>query len=117
MAGFREIKAYEKSYKSVIEIYEITKTFPREELYAMANQLRRSAMSIPLNIAEGYAKRESQAEFKRFLMMARGSCAETSVLLDFSRDLKYISEEMHGELSERYEVIAKMLHAYSDKLK
>ena len=109
--------AYEKSYGLVVEIYRITKNYPRDELFAMVSQMRRAAMSIPMNIAEGYAKRESQAEFKRFLMMARGSAAEISVLLDFSRDLDYINTEKHKELSDQYEEVAKMLNAYAAKLK
>ena len=117
MAGFRELKVYERSYELVIEVYRITKGFPREELFAMTNQMRRAAMSIPMNIAEGYAKRESQADFKRFLMMARGSAAEMSVLLDLGRDLEYIDAGKHKEISDQYEEVAKMLNVFTSRLK
>ena len=61
MSGYRKLQVYEKSYKLVLEIYQETSAFPREELYGITGQMRRAAASIPLNIAEGYAKRESQA--------------------------------------------------------
>ena len=117
MAGFRGLKVYERSYKLVVEIYETTKEFPKEETYAMTSQLRRAAMSIPLNIAEGYAKRESQSEFRRFLMMAVGSSAEISVLLDLSVDLRYMGRERHGQLYAAYEEVGKMLTGLVSKLK
>ena len=117
MAGYRELKVYEKSYKLVVAVYEATKQFPKEEMYAMTSQLRRAAMSVPLNIAEGYAKRESQSEFKRFLMMAIGSSAEISVLLDLSVDLRYMSREKYDQLYAAYEDVGKMLSGLVNSLK
>ena len=84
MSGYKELKVYKRSYKAAKAIYEMTVGFPNEERYGITNQLRRAALSIPLNIAEGYAKRESQEEFKRFLMMALGSSNE---VLEFRRVL------------------------------
>ena len=110
MSGYRKLQVYEKSYKLVLEIYQETSAFPREELYGITGQMRRAAASIPLNIAEGYAKRESQAEFKRYLMMAQGSSVEMSVLLDLSKDLGYIGETRYIQLSTAYDEVRKMLH-------
>ena len=73
VSGYKELKVYKRSYKAAKAIYEMTRKYPEEEKYGITNQLRRASLSIPLNIAEGYAKRESQEEFKRFLMMALGS--------------------------------------------
>ncbi len=107
--SFRDIKAYQKSYKTMIELYKRVKSFPKEELYGLTSQIKRASTSIPLNIAEGYGKRENASEFKRFLLMAIGSCDEMKVLLDISKDLGYIDEEYHQEKEQEYEEIGKML--------
>ena len=105
----RKLKVYEKSYKAGLAIYEMTKGYPEEEKYGMTSQMRRASTSIPLNIAEGYAKRSSQEEFKRFLLMAIGSAEEIRVLLDFSKDLGYITKERYEKASKEYDEIGKML--------
>ena len=107
--GYEDLKVYEKSYKSALAVYRLSADFPREELYGMTSQIRRAATSIPLNIAEGYAKRSSQVEFKRYLMMALGSSDEMQVLLSFAKDLGYIDEDQYMKGREEYKVIAKML--------
>ncbi len=115
--GYRSLKVYEKSYAGARAIYEMSSGFPKEEMYGITSQIRRASLSIPLNIAEGYVKRESQAEFKRFLMMALGSSNEVSVLLDFSKDLGYIQEERYIRASQEYNEISKMLNVLIQKLK
>ena len=95
----------------------MTVGFPNEERYGITNQLRRAALSIPLNIAEGYAKRESQEEFKRFLMMALGSSNEVLVLIDFAKDAGYISDEKHRKAFAEYEEIASILNSYIQSVK
>ena len=87
----------------------MTERFPKEEIYGLTSQIRRAATSIPLNIAEGYAKRESQAEFKRYLTMALGSSDEMQVLINFVKDLGYINLETYKKSREAYKEIAKML--------
>ena len=67
-------------------------------------------MSIPLNIAEGYGRKDSGAEFKHFLRNALGSCNEVSVLLDMVRDLKYLDEKLYQEFRESYEILGKQLN-------
>ena len=83
----------------------------------MTGQIRRAATSIPLNIAEGYAKRESQSEFRRFLMMALGSCDEVSVLLDFAKDFGYINETDYVQSKKAYAEVGKMLKVFSKRMK
>ena len=112
----RKLNVYAKSYKAGLAIYEMTKAYPDEEKYGMTSQMRRASTSIPLNIAEGYAKRSSQEEFKRFLLMAIGSANEMRVLLDFSKDLGYITEEKHEKASKEYDEIGKMLTALIKKV-
>ena len=110
LMGYEDLKVYEKSYKSALSIYRMTERFPKEEIYGLTSQIRRAATSIPLNIAEGYAKKESQAEFKRYLMIALGSSDEMQVLLDFVKDLGYIDLETQQKAREIYKEIAKMLN-------
>ena len=110
--GYRQLQIYERSYKAALAIYRITKGFPESEKFALANQMQRASTSIALNIAEGYAKRSSQEEFKRFLLMALGSANEMNVLIDFSKDLGYITEEQYGRASREYEEIGKMLNKF-----
>ena len=117
MNGYKELKVYQRSYKAAKAIYEMTVNFPQEERYGITNQLRRASLSIPLNIAEGYAKRESQEEFKRFLMMALGSSNEVLVLIDFSKDVGYISKEIHNKAFAEYEEIASMLNSFIQSIK
>ena len=108
--GYRELAVYEKSYKAVLDIYRMSDTFPERERYGMGDQIRRAAMSIPMNIAEGYGKQESGAEFKRYLRMAMGSANEVSVLLAFAEDLGYAEEGVCREMQKRYEEIGRMLN-------
>ena len=117
VSGYKELKVYRRSYNAAKAVYEMTAGFPKEERYGITNQLKRASLSIPLNIAEGYAKRESQEEFKRFLMMALGSSNEVLVLLDFSKDVNYISEEKHNKAFNEYEEIASMLNSFIQSIK
>ena len=117
VSGYKELKIYKRSYKAAKAVYEMTENFPKEERYGITNQLKRASLSIPLNIAEGYAKRESQEEFKRFLMMALGSSNEVLVLLDFSKDVGYISKETHSKAFAEYEEIASMLNSFIQSIK
>ena len=112
MQGYQRLSIYEKSYKAALSIYRVSTDYPADELYGMTSQIRRAAVSIPLNIAEGYAKRESQAEFKRFLMMALGSSDEVSVLLDFAKDLQYIEVSVYEKAKSEYKEISKMLNTF-----
>jgi len=101
---------WEKSYKMALEIYQITKFFPREEKYCLANQLRRSAMSIPLNISEGRF-RNSKVDFARFLTMARGSCGEMLTQLKLAKDLDYVKQDAFDKLILETVEIIKILTA------
>ena len=107
--GFRDFEVYRRSFEAAIEMYQLTKAYPRDELYGLISQIKRAATSIPLNIAEGYGKRESDAEFKRFLHMAIGSCNEMRVLLELSMRLGFISKEVQNKYEIEYDEIGKML--------
>ena len=110
--GYRQLQVYERSYKAALAVYRMTKRFPEREKYGMTSQMQRAGVSVALNIAEGYAKKSSQEEFKRFLLMTLGSANEMSVLIDFSKDLGYITEEEYKKASREYEEIGKMLNKF-----
>ena len=112
---YTDLMVYQRSYALTLEIYEVTKAFPREELFGLTSQMKRAAFSIPLNIAEGYGKRESVKEFKRFLMMALGSSDEMHVILELTKDLGYISKETHEALYTSYTEVGKMLYGLLTK--
>ncbi|MBI3738354.1 MAG: four helix bundle protein [Chloroflexi bacterium] len=111
MQGYRDLKVYQLAYKLAMEIYNESKSFPKDEKYSLTDQIRRSSRSIAANIAEGYRKRQYPKMFVSKLADADGETTETQVWLDFSRDCGYLSVERHDELFKAYEEIGKMLGA------
>src|SRR5262249_48708389 len=99
----------------VEEVYRITKEFPKEELYGLCNQLRRAAVSIPSNIAEGRTRSHAK-EYLRFLSMAQGSLAEVQTQIEIAGRLKYLKEAQVQSVAERAESLAKQLHALRSAL-
>ncbi len=117
MSGYKELQVYQRGYAAAKSVYRMTEKYPKEETYGIADQMRRASVSIALNVAEGYARRGSQQEFKRFLMMAIGSANEMSVLLDFSRDFGYIDAQTYAKASQEYDEIGRMLNVLIQRLK
>ena len=107
--SYKDLIVYQKAYAMTVKVYAMTKAYPKEEMYALTSQLKRAAYSIPLNIAEGYGKKGSITEFKRFLQMAKGSANEMEVLLDLSRDLGFIDTEKHTEMQKECAEINRIL--------
>ena len=107
--GFRDLIVYQKSYELAMTIFEITKTFPKEEKYSLVDQIRRSSRSVPSNIAEAWVKRKYPKSFVSKLLDSLAEESETEVWIDMSKDCKYIDEQLHNSLLERYQEIAKML--------
>ena len=93
MRNFRNLSIWSKSHSFALKIYSITKSYPREEMFTLISQMRRSASSIATNIAEGCG-RNSNPDFKRFLIVASGSSSELEYQLILSKDLNYISESI-----------------------
>ena len=113
--SYRDLRVYQQSYKLGLKVHQLTLTFPDFEKYELASQIRRAAISIPVNIAEGYGKKSSLADFKRFLLMAQGSKDEIKVLLEMSKDLEYITETDYQELHQQYDEMGKQLYAMIQK--
>ena len=108
MQDFRNLKVWEKAHLVAIEIYRVAESFPRAPGLALTSQLRRSALSVATNIAEG-AGRDGRAEFGRFLQIALGSASETQYHLQVARDLDLIDAATHAGLSARVSEVRRML--------
>ncbi len=106
--NLENLLVWQKSHALVLNIYEITKDFPKEESFGLTSQMRRAATSIPCNIVEGKA-RGSNKEFKRFLLIARGSLEELKYQIVLSRDLNYINEKKHNILIESAKEVGRLL--------
>ncbi len=115
MQRFTELKVWQRSHALVLEIYRATVRFPQDERFGLVSQLRRAALSVPTNIAEG-SKRQSNQEYCRFLNIAEASLAETEYLLMVSRDLKYLKAENSEMLLRELTEIARMLNALRSKV-
>ena len=110
LQGYKGLKAYEKSYALALKVYQDTKQMPKEEMYGLTTQIRRASSGIPAVIAEGYGKKSSVAEYKRFLLMARGSCNEVRVWIDMCADLGYMTNHWRIQMQEGYEEVSKMIY-------
>ena len=105
----KELEVYKKSYRLAMEIFELSKTFPAEEKYALTSQIRRSSRSISMNLREAWAKRRYEAHFISKLTDCDGENSETDTSLDFAKDCGYLTEEQHLELTNLVIEIGKML--------
>ena len=114
--GFEDLEFWKGAHKLTIKIYEVTRKFPKDELYGLISQLRRSASSVAANIVEGHS-RDTTKEFIKFLYNAKASAGETEYHLILSRDLGYLNIEEFGELRSRYIVLGKRINALIGSLK
>ena len=112
---FRELKVWQKAHQLTLAVYQVTATFPREELYGLTSQLRRSCSSIAANLAEGCG-RNGDAEFARYCSIAMGSASEVEYHLLLARDLKLIKASDYQELAQRTTELKRMLTGLLQKL-
>jgi four helix bundle protein len=110
--SFRDLLVWQKAHRFVLAVYEFTGHFPKQETYGLSLQMRRAAISIPANIAEGFRKR-SRSDKARFMNMAEGSLEESRYYLMLADDLKY---GQTGELVALLEEVSRMLSAYARSL-
>ena len=108
MKDFKELKVWHKAYALALAIYEASRSFPREEVYGLTSQLRRAAVSIGANIAEGCGRR-SDGELVRFLQIARGSASEVEHHMLLARDLKFLQAATHQDIEKRLQEVQRML--------
>lgn len=116
MKDFHSLLVWQKSHQFALDIYSVTKDFPKDESFGLVSQIRRSSSSIPTNIAEGCG-RGSDADFGRFLQISMGSASEAEYQLLLSRDLSYIDNEKYEELNTKVLEIKRMLTSLLIKLK
>lgn len=112
---FKKLDVWKKSMTLTKNIYSLTKEFPREELYCLTSQMRRCAISIPSNIAEG-SQRTSEKEFRNFLLISKGSLAELETQMLLAIEFKYIQETLAKKILTDADEIGKMLHGLQSKL-
>jgi four helix bundle protein len=113
--NYKDLNIWKRSIGIVEDIYKITKNFPNEEIYGLTSQLRRSAVSIPSNIAEGFA-RFSNKEYKQFLFISLGSCAELSTQIIITLRLGYFENKRANKLLNEIDEISKMTMSLIKKL-
>lgn len=107
--GYKDLIVYKKAYAAAMEIFKESKKFPKEELYALTDQIRRSSRSVCANIAEGYRKRIYPKSFISKMADSDGECAETMVHLDFAIDCGYLNDKSYKKITEEYIQVGKML--------
>ena len=113
--NFRDLDIWKKGIEIVKDVYQMTREFPRVELYGLASQMQRAAVSIPSNIAEGF-NRFHNKEYKQFLYIALGSCAELETQIEIASKLQYINDESKEMLLEKFDHESRMLTNLIKKL-
>jgi len=105
----KDLEVYKKSYELAMKAFQLSKTFPPEEQYALTGQVRRSSRSVCMNLREAWAKRRYEAHFISKLTDCDGETSETDSSLDFARDCRYISSQQHSELTHLSAEVGRML--------
>jgi four helix bundle protein len=116
MQNYKDLKVWQKTHEFTLNVYAVTKLYPKEEVYSLTNQLRRAASSIPANIAEGCGK-YTQSDFAKFLNIALGSANESEYFLLLSKDLHYLQVEKFEELNKLINEIKAILIALINKVR
>ncbi len=115
MHNFEKLNVYQRSLDIIDKIYQITKKFPKDELFSLTSQLKRASVSIALNIAEGSGR--SKKDFSHFLDIARTSAYECSAILEISERRKYISSKNFNYLYNELEIIIKMINKLKSSIR
>ena len=112
--SYRELRVYQDAMDAAMQIFVVTKSFPREELYAMVDQMRRSSRSVCANLAEAWRKRRYPKHFRSKLSDAEGEAAETRVWLEFALRCEYLDLETARDLDDQYDgILAQLVHMIS----
>ena len=116
MKAFRDLLIWQKAMNLVTNTYQITQKFPKEELFGLTSQIRRSAISLPSNIAEGYG-RDSNKEFLRFIKIVIGSLFEFQTQIEIAKNINYLNENEFKNLYEETRELEAMIISFSKRLK
>ena len=112
---YRDLDIWKKGIEVVKDVYKLTEKFPKQEAYGLVSQMRRSAISIPSNVAEGF-KRYHNKEYRQFLYVTLGSCAELETQITITKELKYIQKSEEVILLEKLDHIGRMITSLLKKL-
>jgi four helix bundle protein len=112
--SYRDLQIWQKAVDLAVHVYQITETFPKSEVYGLASQMRRAAVSVASNIAEGHSR--SQAELSRFLSIARGSLAELETQLEIAQRIGYLSHKDHTSLSEETNTLGRQINVFHQRV-
>jgi len=115
MQDFRKLTVWQRSHELTLKVYELSRAFPADEKFGLTSQLRRAAVSVELNLAEG-SSRGSDADFRRFVQMALGSASEVECQLLLARDLGFLPTDSHAALEADLKQTKRMLIRLSQKL-
>lgn len=115
MRNYKKYSVWKLGHEITLDIYRLTKNFPKEELYGMTSQMRRAAYSIPSNIVEGCG-RESDAEFRRFLIISQGSASELEYFAILAHDLGYLNKEDFDPILDKVNKVRRSLNRLINKL-
>ena len=107
---FQDLLAYKKGFIVAMEVFELTKSFPKEEIYSLTDQIRRSSRSVTITIAEAYRKREYPKYFHSKLTDADSENSETQCWLEYALACKYISQEIHDSILEKSKEVGKLIN-------
>ncbi len=110
---FHELTVWQRAHDMVLDVYELTSEFPKQEIYSLTSQLRRSAVSVPANIAEGY-KKSGRQDKVRFFNIAQGSLEETRYYLLLARDLRYANTDA---IQRRVDEVGRLLYSYAKAIR
>jgi four helix bundle protein len=113
--SYRDLQVWQRAVNLSVKLYRSTETFPKSEIYGLTGQMRRSAVSIASNIAEGHAR--TRREYGRFLGIALGSLAELETQLEISHRLDYLTDEVFIELNNEITILGKQLNVLSQRIK
>lgn len=112
--SYRDLQVWQRAVELAVPIYRITETFPKSEIYGLASQMRRAAISIASNIAEGYGR--SEPELARYLTMARGSLAELETQAEIAKRIGYLAITEHTGLSEEINILGRQLNVFHQRV-
>jgi four helix bundle protein len=114
--NFRDIKVWQKGHQLTLDVYKLTNAYPKSELFALTSQMRRAAMSVPANVAEGCVQ-SSDAGFAKFLYHPLGSASELEYYFELSKDLEFIKPDAYETLFKKVTEVKRMLTPFINKLK
>ena len=113
--SYEDLQVYQEAYQMALQMHRITQELPVQERYELGQQIRRAAISVPANIAEGYGRKNSEKEFQHFLRNAMGSANEVKVYIDLMKDLGYIDQGRHQGLRQSYDILPKKMYRLKER--